>query len=132
VISANLHRRHLNLNKQQQADLIVAAIRLSRQLGEVIPDRHVEGKHGSGKDPEKEQAVAIAKKQGISERTIERARAKAEGRVSRRAKSTTPSPGLDAARKQYVAEVVKLKVKERGAEMKRLGVAIKRASGDES
>ena len=80
VISANIHRRHLT--KQQQADLIVAAIKAGeacRQVGEV-PQRHVKGKAGSTKDAVKEAAVASAAEHGISKRTVERSIAKAEGR----------------------------------------------------
>ena len=70
IISLNIHRRHLT--KQQQADLIVAAHRASRQLGEVPPKRHIEGKAGSEKDAEKFAIVADAEKHGISKRTVER------------------------------------------------------------
>ena len=82
LISLNIHRRHLT--KQQQADLIVAAIKAgaeaSRQLGEV-PKRHVKGKAGSEKDATKAAAVATAKDHGIGKRTVERAIAKAEGKL---------------------------------------------------
>ena len=74
IIGLNIRRRHLT--KQQQADLIVAthkaAAEASRQLGEVPPKRHVEGKAGSEKDATKAAAVADAEKHGISKRTVER------------------------------------------------------------
>ena len=73
VISQNIRRRHLT--KQQQADLIVAAIKAgagsSRQVGEV-PKRHVKGKAGSQKDAIKESAVKAGAEHGIGKRTIER------------------------------------------------------------
>jgi hypothetical protein len=77
IISLNIRRRHLT--KEQQADLIVAAIKASRQDGEV-PKRHVKGKAGSEKDPAKFEAVAFAADHGISKRTVERSIAKAGGR----------------------------------------------------
>jgi hypothetical protein len=76
IISKNIRRRHLT--KQQQADLIVAAYKASRQVGEV-PKRHVKGKVGSKKDVIKAKAVDAAKKHGIGKRTVERSFAKAEG-----------------------------------------------------
>jgi len=69
IIALNIRRRHLT--KQQQADLIVAAVRASRQDGEVVK-RHVKGKSGSVKDAEKAEAVATGKEVGVSKRTIER------------------------------------------------------------
>jgi hypothetical protein len=73
VISLNIHRRQLT--KQQQADLIVAAIKAGEKLPQV---EHV-SKGGRGKkNPVKTKAIAAAKANGISESTIERALAKAE------------------------------------------------------
>src|SRR5262245_13806842 len=81
VISANIHRRHLT--KSQQADLIVAAHkaapRVIRQDGEKVMGRPV--------DEVKAAAVAAAAEHGISQRTVERAIAKAEGRVPKPAES---------------------------------------------
>jgi hypothetical protein len=81
VIGLNIHRRHLT--KQERADLIVAAFKATearRQLGEV-PKRHVKGKAGSEKDAVKAAAVAAGAEHGISERTVERSFAKAEGKT---------------------------------------------------
>ena len=99
IISVNIHRRHLT--KQQQADLIVAAVKAAetaraarkadkyigrdggppdkpRQVGEVSD---LVAKGGRGKvDKVKAEAVAVAKDHGISERTVERSIAKAEGK----------------------------------------------------
>jgi hypothetical protein len=75
VISKNIHRRHLT--KQQQADLIVAAVKAGQkphQLDEV-------SKGGRGKvNPVKAKAVEIAEKAGISKPTVERSLTKAEGK----------------------------------------------------
>jgi hypothetical protein len=95
IIGLNIHRRHLT--KQQQADLIVAAIKAAespRQLGEVIQKRHVEGKRGSDKDPIKTAAAKTAAEHGISKRTVERSLAKAEGRA-RAAAPRSPTPSGD-------------------------------------
>jgi hypothetical protein len=76
IISKNIHRRHLT--KQQQADLIVAAVKAgkaSRQLDEV-PKRHVQGKAGSERDAVKEAAVKAGAEHGIGKRTVERSFAK--------------------------------------------------------
>jgi hypothetical protein len=73
IISVNIHRRHLT--KQQQADLIVAAVKAGAKLDQVEPV----SKGGRGKkSPVKEKAVAEAKKHDISEATVKRAIAKAE------------------------------------------------------
>ena len=94
VISANIHRRHLP--KQQQADLIVAAVKASRQVGEV-PKRHVKGKIGSEKDAVKTAVVDAAKEHGIGRRTVERAIAKAEGKTPKpKAKQQTIEEYHDA------------------------------------
>jgi ParB-like chromosome segregation protein Spo0J len=82
VIAANIRRRHLT--KQQQADLIVAAVKASRQDGEV--PRHVKGKAGSEKDPVKAEAVAAGAEHGISQRTVERAFEKADPERAAKAK----------------------------------------------
>jgi hypothetical protein len=71
IISLNIHRRHLT--KAQQADLIVAAHKASRQVDEVPKQRHVKGKPGSEKDEFKTAVVADANKHGISKSTVERA-----------------------------------------------------------
>lgn len=98
IISKNIHRRHLT--KQQQADLIVAAIKAGEKLDRAEPvSGRVESsapqaaktarerliadycKGGRGKkNPVKEKAVAAGKQLEISESTIKRAIAKAEGR----------------------------------------------------
>jgi len=72
IISANIRRRHLT--KQQQADLILAAIKAApivRQRGEKI------GK-GRPVDEVKAAAVKAGTEHGISKRTVERAFAKAD------------------------------------------------------
>jgi hypothetical protein len=98
IIGLNIRRRHLT--KMERADLIVAAVKASkeakakpRQLGEVsgrassaptsvTPTPEVPPKGGRGKVNEtKAKAVAVAKEHGIAERTIERSIAKAEGRL---------------------------------------------------
>jgi hypothetical protein len=92
IISKNIHRRHLT--KQQQADLIVAAIKAgeaSRQDGE-MPKRHVKGKVGSEKDAVKAKAVETGKQHGISKRTVERSIAKAEGKKPRAKPKAKPIP----------------------------------------
>jgi hypothetical protein len=76
IISLNIHRRHLN--KQEQADLIVAAVKAGekpRQVDEV-------SKGGRGRiNTVKAKAVAEADKHGISKSTVERSLAKAEGKT---------------------------------------------------
>jgi hypothetical protein len=131
IICLNIRRRHLT--KQQQADLIVAAIKAPRQDGEV-PTRHVKGKAGSEKDAEKAKAVAAAKDHGISQRTVERSIAKAEGKPSKPksepkepAVTVTLKAGLKAAREHYALEFAELSVREQAAEMKLLLAAIDRA-----
>jgi hypothetical protein len=72
IMSANIRRRHLT--KQQQADLILAAIKAApivRQRGEKI------GK-GRPVDVVKAAAVKAGTEHGISKRTVERAFAKAD------------------------------------------------------
>jgi hypothetical protein len=76
IISLNIRRRHLD--KQQQADLIVAAVKAGekpRQVDEV-------SKGGRGRiNTVKAKAVAEADKHGISKSTVERSLAKAEGKM---------------------------------------------------
>jgi hypothetical protein len=75
VIAANIHRRHFT--KEQQAQLIVAAIKAGEKPGQVGPV----SKGGRGKVNEtKAKAVAIAKEHGISDRRVKRAIAKVEGK----------------------------------------------------
>jgi hypothetical protein len=77
IITLNIRRRHLS--KQQQADLIVAAMKAGeklRQVGEVSDADNIGGR--GKKNPLKEKAVAAGKEHGIGERTIERAIAKAK------------------------------------------------------
>ena len=107
VISSNIHRRHLT--KQQQADLIVAAIKAGEK------PLHVDevSKGGRSKvNKTKAKAVTEAKKHGISKSTVERSFAKAEGKLPA-AKRYTPRPlpkpksgkpvtGLDAVRRHYL------------------------------
>jgi hypothetical protein len=91
VISANIRRRHLT--KQEQADLIVAvhkAAPVSRQDGEKLPE-------GRPVDPVKAAAVTTAAEHGISQRTVERAFAKAEGR--------TPKPKAEPVEYETVPHV---------------------------
>jgi ParB-like chromosome segregation protein Spo0J len=141
IISANIHRRHLT--KQQQADLIVAAVKAaaeaSRQGGEV-PLRHVKGKAGSAKDEVKAKAVANAEKIGISQRTVKRSFAKAEGKTPNpkpkpqpKATITVTMPaGIDAARKHYVLEFVDLSPAKRRAEWDKLLKAVEKAADEAS
>jgi hypothetical protein len=135
ILSKNIHRRHLS-SKQEQADLIVAAVNAAekpRQRGEVSGLKLIDGKvwvttecgipqyetpfttvedleatwsaaerkGGRGKKNKmKAKAVAAAKEQGISKRSVERAIAKSEGKTPR-----LPAPtktGLAAARKHYL------------------------------
>jgi hypothetical protein len=100
IIGANIRRRHLT--KQQQADLIVAALKASRQVGEV-PKRHVNGKAGSEKDPVKAAAVAAGAEHGISERTVERAIAKADGRAPKAKPPVEGSDEYERDRKECIA-----------------------------
>jgi hypothetical protein len=150
IIGLNIHRRHLT--KQQQADLIVAAHKAAaakpRQVDEVFEEqldledaierkRRAEGsKGGRGKVNEvKAAAVATAKEHGISKSTVERALAKAEGRqpapIAKLQLGTKPkleatgSTGLDAARRRYLEEFVRLTSAEREAEWRILFGEIK-------
>jgi ParB-like chromosome segregation protein Spo0J len=92
VISLNIHRRHLT--KAQQADLVVAAIKAGEKPVQVEPV----SKGGRGKkNPVKDKALAAAKDHGISESTIKRSLAKAEGRTPQRKpkKSQPPNTGCN-------------------------------------
>jgi ParB-like chromosome segregation protein Spo0J len=143
IISLNIRRRHLT--KQQQADLIVAAIKagekptqaesVSRQDGEKL-------KEGRPRDETKAAIVSTAAEHGISKRTAERAIAKAEGPKSRKLKvnytvktikppvivrtiqQITIEPGIDAARSHYAAEFSKLPHSGHAAEIERLSEAL--------
>jgi hypothetical protein len=76
IIRKNIHRRHLTM--QQQADLIVAAVKVGQKPPQV---EEVSDKGGRGKiNKVKAKAVEVAKEHGISKATVERAMAKAEGK----------------------------------------------------
>lgn len=88
IIAANIRRRHLT--KEQQAELIVKTI----EAGKAIDAEKNESakvarsfspttgqRGGSTKDPVLHAAVTEAKKHGISPRTVERARAKLQGKT---------------------------------------------------
>src|SRR6516225_8185940 len=90
IISKNIKRRHLT--KQQQADLIVAALKAAAEAAEkpvqvepVSDDRVTiyppQNNGGRGKVNEmKARAVATGAEHGISESTVKRAMAKAAGK----------------------------------------------------
>ena len=152
VISANIRRRHLT--KQQQADLIVDAVKAGEKLDQVEPvsDQWAEvstacgmptgmkinvsaiERGGRGKvNPTKAKAVAEAKKYGISEPTVKRALAKAEGKKPKPKpfdgmKVTLPV-GITAARAHYVLEFIELHPSERVKEWEKLRAAIEKAAG---
>jgi hypothetical protein len=83
-ISKNMRRRHLNLTKAQQADLIVAAIK----AGEEYSANVAEKSRGRPKSELKSKACELAAKADISERTVERAIAKAEGKAPKKKRRT--------------------------------------------
>ena len=138
IVSANIHRRHLT--KQQQADLIVAAHKAAaeaadkpRQLGEVS------AKGGRAKvDTVKAAAVAAAKEHGISKRTVERAFAKAEGKIPETQAIAGPrlrtKPklethiGIDAARRYYLERCAEPDV-DLDAEMETILDALREIAG---
>jgi ParB/Sulfiredoxin domain len=144
IISLNVHRRHLT--KQQQADLIVAAYTAGadkpRKLCEV-------SKGGRGKvDEVKANILATAKEQKIGRRTVELAIAKARGGFPKpkprpappKAQKVYGSPlkakpkleahtGIDAARKYYLEQFIKLDASARDAELETLMTEIKEAVG---
>jgi hypothetical protein len=98
IISKNIHRRHLT--KQQQADLIVAAIK----AGEKPRSDCAVSKGGRGKvNPTRQKAIAEGKKANIGERAMQAAVAKAEGRKPKKKpwRRTPVHSGLDAARRAY-------------------------------
>lgn len=126
IISANIHRRHLT--KEQQTDLIVAAVRAAddevnrscKQLFETLTSEalgkprqlDVVSVGGRGKvNKVKAAAVAIAKEHGISKSTVERSLAKANPspQPKRYAAKPLPKPrsgkpvvGREAARRHYL------------------------------
>lgn len=129
IISLNIKRRHLT--KEQQADLVVAAIRadadarkadkyIGRDGGSPAPEKLVQleavSKGGRGKkNPVKARAIAEGKKAGISDSTMKRslAKAKPEPKVGvipkPYAARPTPKPrhgkpivGLEALRRAYL------------------------------
>jgi hypothetical protein len=80
IISKNIHRRHLNLTKQEQLDLIVDVRMAANKPGHRDPV----SRGGRGKvNPVKAAVIADAKAAGLdpSESTVKRAMAKAEGKV---------------------------------------------------
>lgn len=107
IISANLRRRHLT--KQQQADLILAAVKAAAKPPQA---EVVSAKGGRGKvNPVKAKAVKIAADAGISKATVERAIAKAAPapRPKQYAAKPLPKPrpgkpvvGLEATRRHYL------------------------------
>jgi ParB/Sulfiredoxin domain len=87
IITLNIRRRHLT--KQQQADLIVAAIKAGEKPDQVEPV----SKGGRSKvNPTKKKAVEAGKKAGISEATVKRAFAKAGGKTP---KPTAPAGAVE-------------------------------------
>jgi hypothetical protein len=101
VIGANIRRRHLT--KEQQAELILKAIEAGRidsaNVAESIPKAKGRSfnltagkKGGSTKDPILASAITEAKKHGISKRTVERVRAKVQGKVPNSSRRTPDSP----------------------------------------
>jgi hypothetical protein len=75
VISANIKRRHLT--KQEQADLIVAAIKAGEEYSATLAEKS----RGRPKSQLKSKACELAAKADISERTVERSIAKADGKA---------------------------------------------------
>jgi hypothetical protein len=93
IISKNIRRRHLN--KQERADLIVAAIKAGEKPVQAEP---VSEKGGRGKkNPIKEKALAAAKEHDISEATVKRALAKAEGKTPKPKKKPKSKPEVEHA-----------------------------------
>ena len=85
IMSFNVHRRHLS--QQDRADAIVAwiaTIEVDKKLGQAGPVSELKGGRGK-RNPIKEKALAVnaslPKEQQVSERTIKRAMAKAEGKT---------------------------------------------------
>lgn len=113
IIGLNIRRRHLT--KQQQAHLIVSALKAGEKLDQVEPvsDQTNRSKGGRGKrNPIKAKAIAEGKKLGISAPTMKRSLAKAESKVPQpqqyaarptpKPKSGSPVVGLEAARRHYL------------------------------
>ena len=111
VIGRNIHRRHLT--KQQQADLIVAAVKAGEKLDQVEPvSKGGRGKKNAVKAKALEINSALPKEQQVSEPTIKRAIAKAEGRIPQPKTIVGPKlklkprlethTGIDAARRYYL------------------------------
>ncbi len=109
IVSLNIHRRHLT--KEQIADMIVATEK-NRITADPVSTKGGRGK----KNPLKTAVVDKAKKLDISEATVKRSIAKAEGKaptpttMARRRPPLNVSikPPLEAARARYL-----LKVEER-------------------
>lgn len=85
VISRNIHRRHLT--KEQQAELIVKTIEAGKSSATdraTVARSVTRGRNGrvqgSTKDPVLEAAVTEAAKHNISKRTVQKARAKLQGK----------------------------------------------------
>jgi hypothetical protein len=79
IISLNIHRRHIT-TKQRQAELIVEAHKAA--AAKPVQPEPVCNKGGRGnKNPIKTAILADAKKRGISDSTVKRAIAKADGKV---------------------------------------------------
>jgi hypothetical protein len=126
IISLNIHRRHLT--KQQQTDLIVAALKAAEEEAKKAADKKPDqvdpvSKGGRGKaNPIRTKAVAEAKKHGISEATVKRSLAKANPkpppkpvlslthykRPLPKPKSSAPVTGIEAARRYYLEAFAKL------------------------
>jgi hypothetical protein len=109
IISSNIRRRHLT--KQEQADLIVAALK----AGQKPPQLEAVSKGGRGKvNPLKQAAIGLAKESKISKATVERALAKSDGKTPAvkpkqytarpmpKPKSGKPVVGIDAVRQCYL------------------------------
>jgi ParB-like chromosome segregation protein Spo0J len=93
IIACNIRRRHLT--KQEQADLIVAALSIRTDLATMAKSvtRGEAGQlAGSTKDALKSAAVEEGAKHGISPRTVERALAKARPTPATRARRGAARP----------------------------------------
>jgi hypothetical protein len=106
VISLNIHRRHLT--REQRAELIVKTIEAGKPIDRAKVARSFNTqtgrKGGSTKDPVLAAAVTEGQKHGISRRTIQRARAKVQGKHPTAPRRVQVSPTLrtNAARPQIV------------------------------
>jgi hypothetical protein len=132
IIGLNIRRRHLS--QQERSDLIVAAVKAGKEprqryvggiSGSSMPENKpgqvgpVAEKGGRGKrNPIKEEALAVnaalPKEQQVSERTIKRSLAKAEGKAPApepkqyaarpmpKPRSGKPVVGIDAVRQCYL------------------------------